>query len=468
MSLKDLAALYEHHAEAGRFHDAHAVAERIHAADAGSIDGLVYMADACWALRQTHLAREYIEKAAAAGANGLRFHKIRSKTLRGQGNLNAAVDHATKARNLAPDDVEAVLGLAVATFLAGSQKDALAVIDASPGRVARSRDTVRARALIATFFHPEQLDLSLFDKPTGPVTLATRPLVVDHPFILQDIELTNHCPMKCVMCPRTENMTRALGHMTFDTFQRIVDEWADIDPTFGGAKTVWLHHYGESLVHPEFDRFIKYAPSKGMPAGLSINPIMLTRPLAERLLLAEPHTLWIALDGHDNETFQAIRGIPNAYEKSKANALQFAQMKAERKSDTHLQVIMINFPDNQKSIAEVTDFWAKVEGVDKFQPKPFTTWDGSVEHINKLNHRPENMKARRACNFAWSALSVTYTGDVVACCYDYDGKYVLGNVHQISLAEIWNGPRMRHLRASLVSRFVPNKMCQNCENLCSV
>ena len=105
--------------------------------------------------------------------------------------------------------------------------------------------------------------------------------------------------------------------------------------------------------------------------------------------------------------------------------------------------------------------------MDKFQPKPFTTWDGSAEEINQLNPSAEKMMARRACNFPWAKLSVLYTGEVVACCYDYDGKYVLGNVNESTLADIWNGPRIKHLRASLTSGVVANKMCQNCENLCS-
>ena len=190
--------------------------------------------------------------------------------------------------------------------------------------------------------------------PDSPLTLDKRPISVDYPFAIQDIELTNHCLMKCVMCPRTHHMTRQLGHMSFETFKNVMDQWAAVDPKFSGTDVVWLHHYGESLVHPEFDRFIRYGRQVGAPVGLSINPLILTPPLAQRLIDAAPHTLWMALDGHDDKTFEAIRGIPRAYEKSKANALRFAKMKNGSGVDTHLEVIMINFPDNQQSIAEVT------------------------------------------------------------------------------------------------------------------
>ena len=35
------------------------------------------------------------------------------------------------------------------------------------------------------------------------------------------VELTNRCAMSCKMCPRKE-MTRPIGDMTFETFQKVV------------------------------------------------------------------------------------------------------------------------------------------------------------------------------------------------------------------------------------------------------
>ena len=47
--------------------------------------------------------------------------------------------------------------------------------------------------------------------------------ISDKAFVLFNIELTNRCPFKCVMCARTHSMTRAQGDMTFDMFSRAID-----------------------------------------------------------------------------------------------------------------------------------------------------------------------------------------------------------------------------------------------------
>ena len=41
---------------------------------------------------------------------------------------------------------------------------------------------------------------------------------------IYNLETTNHCPYKCIMCPRTYDMTRPLGHMDFELFKDIVDQ----------------------------------------------------------------------------------------------------------------------------------------------------------------------------------------------------------------------------------------------------
>src|SRR5690606_22110033 len=147
----------------------------------------------------------------------------------------------------------------------------------------------------------------------------------------------------------------------------------------------------------------------------------------DRLLDAQPSALLLALDGHDDETFYKIRGIPNAYEKSKAQALSFIAKKHASGAKIRLHVIMVNFPKNAESIAEMTDFWSNIPGVDQFIPKPFTTWDGSLEDINALAPSVAETAPRKACNYPWSKMSVLWNGDVVVCCHDFDGKNVIGN-----------------------------------------
>lgn len=286
-------------------------------------------------------------------------------------------------------------------------------------------------------------------------------------FRIHNIELTNRCPMKCVMCPRTTSMTREQGFMEFDVFRSIVDQFVECSPSLLQTEIVWLHHFGESLTHPEFDTFINYAADRGMRVGLSVNPIMLKGSVARRLLASRPEEIYASLDGHDDESFAKIRGIDNAYETSKRNLLDFLAKKAELDWKTKVVVSMINFPMNGESISRLKEYWEGMPGVDQFLMKEFTAWNGDVDDIAAMTPNPAQPTPFPVfrCLTPWMYVSIAWDGDVVPCCFDYDKKYVLGNVRTQSLSEIWNGPPMQALREEFLSGNVTNPLCRDCPSL---
>lgn len=305
-------------------------------------------------------------------------------------------------------------------------------------------------------------------------TFYKKDIIVKHPFGLQNIELTNKCPMKCCMCVRTYNMTRPHGFMDYDVFIKIINETIAVNPNFIKKETFWLHHFGESLLHPDFDKFISYCSSRGVKVGLSINPIMLTEDVSTRLIRSKPHLLYLALDGHDDDSFFRIRGIPNAFTKSKENTLSFLKLIDRYKSIIKIYVCMIDFEQNAGSIKEMVDYWRKQKGISDVFIKPFTEWNGDVKQISILNS-DHNVSAKKTsvinrdktintkCLFPWQTFSITWDGNVVPCCNDYDNKYVLGNVKDNTLMEIWNGENMKKLRMEFLGNDISNKLCINCE-----
>jgi radical SAM protein with 4Fe4S-binding SPASM domain len=284
------------------------------------------------------------------------------------------------------------------------------------------------------------------------------PLTVNYPFTIVNLELTNKCPMKCIMCPRTYKMTRVQGFMDFKVFKKIIDEIWDIDAPFIHKDGFWLHHFGESLLHPEFDKMIRYCSDKGVNVGLSVNPLVMGEKIARRLVESRPNRLFIALDGHDNESFYKIRGVPNAYEKSKENVLRYLEIKRELHINIKTSICMIDFPINESSINKVYDYWEDMDGVNDVHLKPFTDWNGKVKEISNLKKIDKVDK----CQKPWFYMSIMWDGNVVPCCYDYDNLYVLGNVNNSSLKEIWNGDSMKRLRIEFKTNNIQNPLCVEC------
>ncbi|HZX36563.1 MAG TPA: radical SAM/SPASM domain-containing protein [Thermodesulfobacteriota bacterium] len=300
-----------------------------------------------------------------------------------------------------------------------------------------------------------------------------RTAVVDYPFRIFNIELTNKCPMKCIMCSRTYGMTREQGFMDFQVFKKAIDELMQYNRDYAsGKKDLWLHHFGESLLHPEFDKFIAYASGKGISVCLSVNPIMLTAERTSRLIGSKPRLLYLSLDGHDDESFFKIRGMRNAYERSKENILNFLELKNRCGSGMETILSMINFRANEEAIRKVKRFWEKQPYLDGFLIKKFANWDGSVAEVNALDtgdspytYRAKILNRLTTCNIPWETLTIAWDGDVIPCCLDYNKKYVLGNIKDSSLSDIWNNERMVGLRNQFISNEVGNPLCVVCREL---
>ena len=84
---------------------------------------------------------------------------------------------------------------------------------------------------------------------------------------------------------------------------------------------------------------------------------------------------------------------------------------------------------------------------------------------------PKNTKLRRKlhvkpCTDIYRSIFVYYTGEVVVCCYDLEGKHVVGNLKEKSLIEVWNSKKYKTMRKR-INNADQNpeeepEICKNC------
>lgn len=263
--------------------------------------------------------------------------------------------------------------------------------------------------------------------------------------------------MKCAMCPRTFAMTRKIGFMDEKIFHDIIIQYIRDVPS--SSAHVWLHHFGESLLHPKVADYVIYMQKRGVKAGISVNPIALHKRKAEQLIQANPYLIYISLDGHDEETFSSIRGVSGIWEQSKKNALYFLELKEKYKSSTQIVLSSINFPQHRELVETSKLFWAQQPGIDTFFEKPFTDFNGDIKNITDMHDEGTEYTQ---CTKPWSHMTIAWDGTVLPCCYDYDSKYQLGNITEKSLAEIWNDVPMQRLRQEFREKNVTCDLCVNC------
>ena len=80
------------------------------------------------------------------------------------------------------------------------------------------------------------------------------------------IEPTNHCNLGCVMCPQPTEMQRVKGMMSLELYKSMIDELQNTPAEF-----IYLHQFGESLLHKKITDMVDYASEKGLQVGMSTN-----------------------------------------------------------------------------------------------------------------------------------------------------------------------------------------------------
>ncbi len=274
---------------------------------------------------------------------------------------------------------------------------------------------------------------------------------------VHQIEPTNHCPYTCVMCPRTERMTRPLGFMDMALYTRLIEEIAGFaEPQ--RAREIELYHFGESLLHPELESMVAQAAGRGLRVALSVNAPHLTPAHAEKLLAAGAHKLIVSLDGHDDASYRAVRGRVASFETAQTNLAALAQLLKTMPRHGEVVVRSIAFNANQASIEPIRSL---TEGLGlSAEIRQFFPWThAELTELGDYQRLPPLMP----CPFPWQYLVVQWDGRVVPCCRDYNAVNVMGDTNHQTLREIWNGERYAAFReAHANADFQGNPICREC------
>ncbi len=292
------------------------------------------------------------------------------------------------------------------------------------------------------------------------------------------VETTNVCNMKCVMCPRTTQMKRKLGSMDVATFNRIIEQlephtdeqWKDWkqfvekdymrnakahDEDFFYfmicAQTLILHGFGEPILDKTLPEKIAIASKKGLPTYFSMNPVNIMEDRMIAIAEAGLDYLKLSLEGLDNETQMHYRGrVDKSFDMTLDKIFSTIKLYEERKYKTKIIITRLNFKDDEKEQQEFLDFWAKYP-VMVYVKNQHNRW------LYEEEEAPDNSAEymQRYCEFPWASVSVLYDGTVVPCPLDYDGILNMGNINEDSLEEIWNGEKYDAFRKMHVNGNFP-------------
>jgi len=298
-----------------------------------------------------------------------------------------------------------------------------------------------------------------YDLELGKRHYFHRHVVLNNKPIITFIETTNYCNLSCPMCPR-KMMARKVGFMEFDLFKRVIKKIK------GNTASVWLHLYGEPLLHPELGRFINFCSANKIKPAISTNATVLDADKSRMLLDSSLNRIILCIDGINKETYSKVRAGGD-FDTTKRNILNFLQLAKKRnRKDLNVAVQIIKTKDTLQEIDAFEREW-HAAGANVII-EDFCSWGNQINIIlktcapEKLWWSYRNGSNRYPCIKLWTEGGVLWNGDFAVCCMDFNGKIIAGNLSKESLKDIWNSPAMVNLRKEHIENKYTNSLCKNC------
>lgn len=263
-----------------------------------------------------------------------------------------------------------------------------------------------------------------------------------------DIEVTSLCNLRCPFCATTYSKKEiANGHMTAETFKRAIHEG-----TAYGLAACKFNFRGEPLLHKQLGDFVRYAKRAGViDAFMNTNAVLLDEAKARMLIESGLDRLTVSFDSIDKATYEGYR-VGACFEEVVVNVERLRRLRDEMGSKTpRIRVQAVMVPELVDSFDAFVEFWK--ERVDQ------------VSYNDMLDNVPGRIPAVPSpwvCPFPYQRLMVMWDGTITTCYNDHYGKNAMGNVHDVSLGEVWTGRLEPLRRAHIEGRAHELAACGEC------
>lgn len=280
------------------------------------------------------------------------------------------------------------------------------------------------------------------------------------------IDLTSACTERCVHCYIPEYNNTFLD---YELTKKVLREFREI----GG-----LHVHltgGECMLHPRFEDIVRYCRSMELNIVVMSNLTLCDDSVAKLLQETNPWFVNVSLYSMNPEQHEAITNLKGSWQKT-TTAIQ----KLEN-AGVACRIAAPVLKENMKDYCRLADYARKHRM--HLIPECDIIPQSNMDSDNVINHAlsPEELETfmqqhkdlcdkgypysrdtvkadNKLCDIGKSRLYVNSKGEYYPC--DGMHEYVLGNVADNTLSEIWNGEKLQYLR-NLKNRDIPE--CLSCK-----
>jgi len=314
------------------------------------------------------------------------------------------------------------------------------------------------------------------------------------------IEITTRCNLSCENCIRNA-WSEPVGDMDMQTFERVMEDLGNLPE----LREVYFGGYGEPLLHPRFPEMLERIKSLGVRVTVTTNGTLLTEDKAEMLVSTPLDRLFVSVDSPRPDLFSEIRGGANldTVVENLKRVKDLRDLSESRLPTIGLEFVITdrNFDDIKRLPALAKEVGASIvllthllphteelarriaygkESREIPHPEGWAVVAGYYVMWGILSTPRNEWGANRRCRFVnEKGVVIGRDGGVSPCyalmhSYPYyifgDRKevtrYVLGNVNETPLQEIWKSREYVLFRANVRDFRFPS--CVDCGLNCDI
>jgi MoaA/NifB/PqqE/SkfB family radical SAM enzyme len=285
------------------------------------------------------------------------------------------------------------------------------------------------------------------------------------------IELTGRCNYRCGFCAlrMREDQPKVSDDMSLDFFKEITKEMFD-----AGVEEIGLFYLGETLMAPELAvKACQWLKDIGMPyVFLTTNGSLAGERTIHALMNAGLDSLKFSINASDLEQFESVMGVKKKlYSQALDNLRRAFDIRNRCKYKTKIYASSIKYDGQQQERMEDLVSERVKPFVDEHYWLPLYSM-GSVatQREKELGYRPTAGNQGRIGGLVnplpcWSAFTeghVRCDGQVSLCCFDADGRFQVGNLHEDSWMDIWHNEKFTKVREAHLKKDLCGTVCEEC------
>jgi len=270
------------------------------------------------------------------------------------------------------------------------------------------------------------------------------------------LEISSKCNLSCKMCTYQKEH-KSTGFMSQSLFTKCIDEASEM-----GVTEVCLHFGGESLLHPKFKEYLKYAIDHRDHGGIRRvswidNGMLFNENIANLVVDLKVDSIGFSIDGIGSVN-DSIR-LGAKYSVIERNIKYLLKRRGIAKPEVFLS--MCSYGKTEEQLMDVYRSWTPY--VDRITLIPSTSSDNSIDNRENYFKGSKMIQPPPFCTYPFDLMAVSWIGEVTGCCLDYSFRLNLGDASKSSLKAIWRNPQYHTLRNTCLKNDFPPGPCHNCE-----